>query len=350
MSTNNPAGALFLPRSVAHNRGMTEQHLPLAALSRCSVYPAQALEVETGALMGDPIGDLAEVVAGDIYMLDDRTQPSELILMQRGAETIVASDSAIGQAGQLVRPLARHQIMGERGGTVEVLVLDLEGLRLVLPLGPLSPSDEYTLISSEAIEGELSNVAQVSFTRGTRVTMANGMQTPVEKLQVGDRVLTRDHGPQPIRWIGTQTVRAEGSNAPVVIARDALNNADELCLSPDHRLFIYQRRDELGAGRAELLIRARNLVNGETIWRAPAGHVDYFHLLFDAHEIIYVAGIPAESLLVTPEVLAGLGEDLADELLDQMGDRKQVQHYGIEPTAADLNGADAVDRLRRASR
>ncbi|WP_170831382.1 Hint domain-containing protein [Jannaschia faecimaris] len=328
---------------------MNDDPLPLSALNRCTVYPAEALSVDTGALMGDAIGDLSEVVAGDIYMLDESTGPSELILMQNGQQTVVAQESAVGDPGQVVMPLARHQIMGERGGTVEVLVLDLAGMRLALPLGPLSSSDEYTLICSAAMEGELSNVAQVSFTRGTRITMADGLQRAVEDLRPGDRVLTRDHGPQPVRWVGSQTVRAEGSNAPVIIERDALNNADDLSLSPDHRLFIYQRHDATSAGRAELLVRARNLVNHETIWRAPPSHVDYFHLLFDAHEIIYVSGIPAESLLVTPEVLAGMGEDLADQLRVTMGGRTQVPHHGVEPTAAELNGPDAVDILRRAS-
>lgn len=323
--------------------------LPLFALSRCTVYPTTALSVETGALMGDPIGDMSEVVAGDIYVLDDRAKPSELILAQNGPRVVVAPESSIGRPGQAVSPLARHQIMGERGGTVEILVLDLGGERLALALGPLSPSDEYTLISSAKIEGELANVAQVSFTRGTRITMANGLQKPVEDLVAGDRVLTRDHGPQPVRWTGTQTVRAEGSNAPVIIAREALNNADELMLSPDHRLFIYQHQDRLGKGRAELLVRARNLVDDEAIWRAPAGHVDYFHLLFDAHEIIYVAGIPAESLLVSPDVLAGLGEDLAGEIRDQVGDRAYTPHYGVEPSAADLDGVSPSDLLRRSS-
>lgn len=328
-------------------RPMT-QNMPLSALIRCTVYPAEAVSVETGALVGDPIGDLSEVVAGDIFVLDKYARSRELILARNEATVVVADDSSVGLPGQLVTPLARHQIMGERGGTVEILVLDLEGQRLALALGPLSSSDEYTLISSAAIEGELANAAQVSFTRGTQITMANGLQKPVEDLRQGDLVLTRDHGPQPVRWSGTQTVRAEGSNAPVVIAREALNNADELTLSPDHRLLIYQTQDRLGTGRAELLVRARNLVDDKTIWRAPAGHVDYFHLLFDAHEIIYAAGIPAESLLVSPDVLAGLGEDLAEEVRDRIGDRPHTPHFGVEPSAADLDGITAADLLGRA--
>ncbi|MEM7644738.1 MAG: Hint domain-containing protein [Pseudomonadota bacterium] len=299
--------------------------------------------------MGDPIGAVSDVVAGDIYVLDDAALPRELVLTRLGAGMAVAPGSSVGTPGQAVTALARHQIMGERGASVEVLVLDLAGERLALPLGPLSPLDEYTLISSSPVDGELASAAQVSFTRGTRITMATGRQVPVEDLQVGDRVLTRDHGVQPIRWTGRQTVRAEGSNAPVVIGAGTLNNADDLMLSPDHRLFIYQRRDAIGAGRAEVLVRARHLVNGDSIWRDAGGHVDYFHLLFDAHEIIYAEGIPAESLLVSPEVLAGMDEDLAMDVTRRMAGKTQAPHHGVEPAASDLDGLDVADVLRRAS-
>ncbi|MGB3406752.1 MAG: Hint domain-containing protein [Jannaschia sp.] len=322
---------------------------PLSALSRCTVFPADAICVETGALMGDAIGDLTQVVPGDVYTLDGRIDARELVLTRASNATTVAPGSSVGTPGQKVVPLARHQLMSARGATVEVLVLDLEGIRFAMPLGPLSAGDEYALISSEAVAGELASVSSVSFTRGTRITMANGTQVRVEDLSVGDRVLTRDHGAQPIRWTGMQTVRAEGQNAPVMIRKDALNNADDLLLSPDHRLFIYQRRDAIGAGRAELLVRARHLVNGETIWRDGGGYIDYFHLLFDAHEIIYVECIPAESLLVSADVVAGLDDDLADDVTRQMQGRAHVPHHGVEPSAADLDGFDAAEILRRAS-
>ncbi|MFO6465861.1 Hint domain-containing protein [Jannaschia sp. KMU-145] len=312
------------------------------------VHDANALSVETGALMGDAIGTVDEVVAGDIYYLDPGATQRELVLTRIGGGMAVGPGSSVGIAGQAVTALARHQIMGERGSMVEVLVLDLDGTRLALPLGPLSASDEYTLIASETVEGELSNVAQVSFTRGTKITMADGRQTPVEALATGDRVLTRDHGPQAIRWIGRQTVRAEGSNAPVRIAAGALNNADDLILSPDHRLFIYHRDDAMGVGRAELLVRARHLVDGDGIVRMAGGHVDYFHLLFDAHEIIYAECIPAESLLVSPEVLAGMDEDMALDIARRMAGRIQHPHHGVEPSAADLDGVDATALLGRA--
>ncbi|WP_281824309.1 Hint domain-containing protein [Jannaschia rubra] len=343
------APALFLPGFRAHTARMASSASPRTGLSRCMVYPADALRVETGALMGDPMGGMGDVVAGDVYVLRPGSVSRELVIARHGAGMAVTGGSSVGVPGQAVLPLARHQIMGERGATVEVLVLDVDGTRLVLPLGPLSSSDEYTLIASKPVAGELGHVSQVSFARGTRVTMANGLQVRVEDLAPGDRVLTRDNGAQPVRWIGTQTVRAEGSNAPVVIAAGALNNTNDLRLSPDHRLFIYQRHDAIGAGRAEVLLRARHLVNGDTIVRDEDGHVDYFHLLFDAHEIIYVEGIPAESLLVSPENLAGMGEDLARDLTRSMRGRTHRHHHGVEPNAADLDGLNAAEILRRAS-
>ncbi|PWJ22340.1 Hint domain-containing protein [Jannaschia seohaensis] len=303
---------------------------PLSALSRCQVFPAAALTVETGALMGDAIGDLTEVAAGDVYRLEPDARAAELILSRASGRVTVAPGSMLGQPGKAVTPLARHRLMSERGVPVEVLVLATGGLRLALPLGPFCATEDYTLIASEPVAGELASVASVSFARGTRITLASGLQRPVEELAEGDRILTRDHGPQPIRWIERQTVRAEGLLAPVVIAKGALGNEADLVLSPDHRLFLYRGRE------GELLVRARDLVDAAGIRRAAGGHVDYFHLLFDAHEIIYAEGIPAESLLVTPEVLAGLGEDLAADLTARQRPGASAPHPGVEPSSAEL--------------
>ncbi|MCP5036489.1 MAG: type I secretion protein, partial [Rhodobacteraceae bacterium] len=48
-------------------------------------------------------------------------------------------------------------------------------------------------------------------------------------------------------------------------------------------------------GVDEALIAAKHLVNDKTIRIVEGGEVEYFHLLFDAHEIITAAGIPSES-------------------------------------------------------
>ncbi|MEM7490313.1 MAG: Hint domain-containing protein [Pseudomonadota bacterium] len=279
---------------------------PLSAPGRCAVLPAAAFRVELGALAGDPIGGMTDVVAGDIYALDAGARPRELILARHARGLAVAPGSSVGVPDQPVRPLARHQVMADHGACVEVLMLDIDGDRSILPLGPLSPDDRYTLISSAPADGELAGAAQVSFVLGTRVMLATGHQVPVEALRPGDRVRTRDHGAQAVRWIGRQTVWAEGMARPVVVPPGILDNDGELRLSPDHRLFVPPRDGITTIPRREVLVRACHLVGRDGIDHAAAGYVDYVHLLFDAHEIVYVEGLPAESLLISPDVLAGL--------------------------------------------
>jgi hypothetical protein len=194
---------------------------------------------------------------------------------------------------------------------------------------------------------KLAEIACVSFARSTQITMANGLQKRIETLAVGDRVLTRDNGPREIRWIGTQTVRATGAFAPIKIAKGALNNSGDLILSPNHRLFIYQRRDRIHAGRSEVLVRARHLVNGETVVQSDGGFVDYFQLLFDQHEIIYAEGIAAESLLVDTRVRAAIPAEVRNRLAEATGMIDRGARLELDESVIDARVA--AELLRRAS-
>jgi len=175
--------------------------------------------------------------------------------------------------------------------------------------------------------------------------MATGAQKPVETLQPGDMVLTRDDGPQPLRWIGQTTLRAIGDFAPVRIRAGALNNEGDLLVSPDHRLFVYQRDDAVGAGRREVLVRARHLVNGDSVRIETGGHVDYVQLLFDRHQIIFAEGIAAETLLLDPRTRSALPE----ELLPDTASHDTPAHLQFEIGRALLDHPNAADLLRRAS-
>ncbi|MEM9524605.1 MAG: Hint domain-containing protein, partial [Pseudomonadota bacterium] len=127
------------------------------------------------------------------------------------------------------------------------------------------------------------------------------------------------------------------------------NNSGDLILSPDHRLFIYQRRDELGVGRAEVLIKAKHLVNDDTIYQREGGFVEYFHILFDKHEIIFAEGIQAESLLVSGHTMAALPHDMANEVTARFPKRAKQQRLGAEADRSLMQGRDPAEVLRRAS-
>ena len=124
--------------------------------------------------------------------------------------------------------------------------------------------------------------------RGTMIRTPSG-DVPVETLLVGDMVSTYDNGAQTIRWIGSRAVVAGGALAPVVFEPGAVNNAEELRLSPRHRIV---QTDESGQLK---LVAAQDLVNGDTIRVANSGKVEYFHIVFDRHEIIYANGVETES-------------------------------------------------------
>jgi hypothetical protein len=48
-------------------------------------------------------------------------------------------------------------------------------------------------------------------------------------------------------------------------------------------------------GEAEVLVAAKALVNDRTIRVQQGGEVEYFHMLFDRHEIVFAEGAAAES-------------------------------------------------------
>ncbi len=152
------------------------------------------------------------------------------------------------------------------------------------------------------------------FTAGTRIATPDGL-VAVEGLKTGDLVLTKDHGAQPIRWIGQRKTGGRGKFAPILIKEGALGNDRDLRVSPQHRMLVTGWKAELFFGEDEVLCAAVNLLNDSTILRAPCDEVQYFHLMFDAHEVIFAEGAPSESFLVG-EYLCGDNTALLNELED----------------------------------
>ncbi|HBM58183.1 MAG TPA: hypothetical protein DD444_03195 [Citreicella sp.] len=323
-----------------------------------AIYGADQFRVCEGANLGDGVSFAAELELNDIYQLSPRAEPQRLSLIPAAASPFrLAPGTKTGTPGAALHLDCCLTFMTGSGATTEALVLvetDAQGGVLavfLLPLGPLVARQDYALvgISTEEALGRFAQAACTAFSRGTAITLATGAQCPVEALRVGDMVLTRDDGPQPIRWIGQRTQRATGDFAPVLIRAGTLNTARDLLVSPDHRLFIYQREDRLGAGRAELLVRARHLVNGHSIRRVDGGFVEYFQMLFDHHQIIYAEGIAAESLLVDSRTRAALPGELTPALAALLPRHSQSNQSGFEVQEALLRRSDAADLLRRAS-
>ncbi|WP_010141378.1 Hint domain-containing protein [Oceanicola sp. S124] len=335
---------------------------PAMPATAIPVFLASALAVVHGVNEGDALSFADELVPDDIYWFSPRTPQSRMMVEMHGSgEMRVAEGSPAGVPGMALHLDSCLIFMSPDGTTTEILVLvavDEEGdvdEVYALPLAPLLPRHDYRLvgIDRQSAPRKFAEVGCVSFTRGTMITMASGAQKPIEALEPGDRVLTRDHGAQEVRWIGQMTHRATGEFAPIVIRAGVLSNTDDLVVSPEHRLFIYQRQDALGLGRKEVLVRARHLVNGDTIYRQDGGFVDYFQLLFDRHEIIYAEGIAAETLLLDTRTIAALPPEIDPELGRTLA-RALPQHHrtalAFEVAPTTLERPDALKLLREATR
>ncbi|MFN4160094.1 MAG: Hint domain-containing protein [Gemmobacter sp.] len=141
-------------------------------------------------------------------------------------------------------------------------------------------------------------------TPGTLIETPGGPRR-IELLRKGDLILTRDHGTQPLRWIGRIALRAGVLSRlphlrPIRIARNALGPgwpARDLLVSPQHRVLITGWQCELFFGEAEMLVAAKHLLgwHGVEVCSATRG-VTYIHLMFDRHEVIMAENVWTESL------------------------------------------------------
>jgi hypothetical protein len=314
------------------------------------VFDAADLYVVSGANLGDPVGGVEAVCAGDVYHLDGAATARELALARPaagGGAQVVAPGSAVGAPGDAIAVLAQLTLMAPDGDTVPLVVVAVRGAAgeavVAMPLVPMLPRTDYTLLHVEPARpgARLADLLCLSFLRGTRITRADGTLVPVEALAPGDRVLTRDHGPQPVRWIGHATLRARGRFAPVMIAPGAMGNEGALGVGQHHRLFLYLRDRPAGLPTAEVLVQARHLVDGVRVTLREGGFADFYSLVFDRHEIIYAEGIPVESLMVTEATVERLPEALADAVRAAFPGLDQRQHFGTEA------GREAVAALRR---
>ena len=138
------------------------------------------------------------------------------------------------------------------------------------------------------------------FVSGTMIRTEAG-DVPVERLEIGQKVVTRDAGAQPIRWIGRRSLPAEGEMAPVEIAAGTFGEHGRLCVSPLHRVLVENAQAELMFGTHEVLVAARDLVDGKHVKTRAGGRVEYVHILFDDHQVVWSDGLLSESFLPGPQ-------------------------------------------------
>jgi hypothetical protein len=131
------------------------------------------------------------------------------------------------------------------------------------------------------------------YLRGTRI-MTEGGEVPVERLQVGDHVVTAGGRRVPIIWIGQRHIDCRRHPAPDMVrpvrirahAFDENVPARDLLVSPNHAIAF-----------EDVLIPARLLVNGRNVDCPKLDSADYFHVELPEHDLLLAEGLAAESYL-----------------------------------------------------
>ncbi|MDF1726747.1 MAG: Hint domain-containing protein [Sulfitobacter sp.] len=225
-------------------------------------------------------------------------------------------------------------IIGGENNETDGDTLDFNGQLQPGTVNITNPDDDADGRSGSAtlLDGTIVNFSQIEsiicFTGGTCIDTPYGAR-PVETLAPGDLVLTRDSGPQPLRWIGQRTVCGLGDFAPVEFLRGAIGNDRPLRVSPQHRMLIKDYRATMFFGEEEVIVAADFLLDESTVQRREMASVTYYHLLFDRHELVRASGLWSESYQPGSYSLPGLDPRTRDSLFQIMPDlRSDPDGYG----------------------
>ena len=177
----------------------------------------------------------------------------------------------------------------------------------------------------------------ICFTEGTRIATECGTK-PVQEISVGDKVLTKDNGPQEILWVGTKRMSGARLYAmpelrPVRIKAGALNEGEpdgDLLVSPQHRMLLKGPKAELLFNTPEVLVTAEALINDTSILvDYEVSSLTYVHLMTEHHQVVWANGVETESFHPANTLLHTLDPAQAYRLFDLRPDLEHDAHaYG----------------------
>mgnify|MGYP003110752271 FL=1 len=241
-----------------------------------------------------------------------------------GTLTITHINGKAVVAGGIVTLNSGQQILLNADGTIEIIGDgDTEVFNFTYEVQSSTGQTDIGFVTVNSVP---------CFVAGTMIRTPKG-EVPVDRLQPGDLVVTQDDGAQPLRWIGRRRVAAVGDFAPIRIASDTFGRHRALLLSPLHRVLIRDSLAELLFGEREVLIAARDLVNGRSVQRIEGGEVEYVHILFDRHQVVFSEGLPTESFLPGPQTTRSFESEIVAEICALFPEIDPETGAGYSPAA-----------------
>lgn len=310
---------------------------------KAPVNPGEINTIEIGiADAGDDKYDSNLLIAGDSIQCTLVAHDDEVSVNADGTANIdVMANDANGGGGTLTITAINNQAV-EAGDSItlntgEVVTLNADGTFDIQADGDIG-STVFTYQVADGLGNTDTGYVNVQttapcFVAGTKIVTQSGMVN-VEDLKPGHKILTRDNGFQALRWIGKTARFAAGADAPIRFEAGALGNHDTVEFSPNHRVLFQSSRAALLFGESEVLVKAKDLVNGDTITiRDTGAPVTYVHLLFERHEIVRANGLDSESYHPGRETLDGFDADTRDEILRLLPNMDAMMGYGFGPAA-----------------
>ncbi|WP_103763083.1 Hint domain-containing protein [Roseovarius confluentis] len=284
--------------------------------------------------------DSTLIIAGDSVQTTLVAQDDVSNLFPTGAKTLDVLDNDVNNTSGA---LTITQINGQdvvAGSTVtlatgQTVLLNADGTITVVGDGDVEEVNfTYTVESTngQSDTGFVTLNSIPCFVRGSRILCERG-EVQVEDLRVGDLVATRDDGLQPLRWVGHREVAGAGPYAPIRILAGTFGDHGELWLSPLHRVLIRDSLAELLFGEREVLVAAKDLVNDRSVRRIEVESVDYFHLLFDRHQVIVSEGLPTESFLPGSQIKNSFEAEVLEEICTLFPEINPETAEGYSPAA-----------------
>ncbi|MFU8881425.1 MAG: Hint domain-containing protein [Rhodobacterales bacterium] len=197
----------------------------------------------------------------------------------------------------------------------------------------------------------------ICFTPGTRIATPHGPRL-VEDLREGDLVQTKDCGAQQVQWIGSRRMTGARLFAmpklrPIRFRPGALGVErpdQELIVSPDHRMLLQGHAARALFNTDEVLVAARDLVNGQTIAVDMAlKEVTYVHLLLPSHQILWANGVESESFHPAQADLSSLSQNDRMRLLAMFPAFDYDPHLYGSAARRILSGSEAAILMHEAA-
>ncbi len=252
----------------------------------------------------------------DVLANDSNNTGGTLTITQINGQNVVAGSTVTLASGQ--------QITLNANGTITMVGDgDIEDFAFTYEVSSTSGDTDVGFVTVSSIP---------CFVAGTLIRTQDG-EKAVDDLSPGDMVMTKDEGAQPLRWIGQRRVAAKGDYAPIRIAANTFGPHRELLLSPLHRVLIRDSLAELLFGETEVLVAARDLVNDRSVRRVEGGMVDYVHILFDRHQVVFSEGLETEDFLPGPQTAKSFEAEIVQEICALFPEIDPETGAGYSPAA-----------------